>query len=63
MLFTWVVDYADSAVFDHHSTTRHSAVAIIKTAQSLLPARDDLYVLTPDNTLIKHWTTLLSNVA
>ena len=62
MLFTWVVDYADSAVFDHHSTTRHSAVAIIKTAQSLLPPIHDLYVLTPGNSLIKRWTTLLHNI-
>lgn len=54
MLLTWVVDYADSAVSDHPSTTSHSAVAITETAHPLLPPIHDLYVLTP--------TTPLSNV-
>ena len=50
------------AVFDHHSTTRHSAVAIIKTVHPHSRQYTILYVLTPDNTLVKRRTKLLHNI-
>ena len=50
------------AVFDHPSTTSHSAVAITETAHPLLPPIHDLYVLMSDNTLVKRWTRLLYNI-
>ena len=50
------------AVFDHHSTTRFSAVAITETAHPLLPPIHDLYVLMSGNTLVKRRTRLLHNI-
>ena len=62
LYFCLIVDYAAPMVFDHHSTTRSSAVAITETAQPLLPPIHDLYVLMSGNTLVKRRAKLLHNI-
>ena len=60
--FTWVVDYADS----RYSTTLRPPGPLPWPSQKQ-PNRNShqytiLYVLTPDNTLVKRWTRLLHNI-
>ena len=50
------------AVFDHHSTTRPSAVAITETVHPQQPPIHDLYVLMSGNTLVKRRAKLLHNI-